>query len=115
MPPGKENEFCQYHDDSKCQATCQVPEHCEVGRRLLDKIRKATTYEEQKKNREELVTVLDDNSFSLTTKFCYNGSSTIIKAVLEEVPDGVEIIADQLDKVKHIDLSDRSQSSSSSS
>ena len=81
-----------------------------MGRRLLDKIRKATTYEEQKKNREELVTVLDDNSFSLTTKFCYNGSSTIIKAVLEEVPDGVEIIADQLDKVKHIDLSDPSQS-----
>ena len=110
MPPGKQNEFSEYHDDSKCQASCQVPEHCEVGRRLLAKIRKATTYEEQKKNREELVTVLDDNSFSLTTKFCYNGSSTIIKAVLEEVPDGVEIIADQLDKVKHIDLSDPSQS-----
>ena len=57
-----------------------------------------------------MVKVLDANNFSLVTKFCYNGSTTIIKAVLEEVPDGVEIISDQLNKVKHIDLSDPSQS-----
>ena len=111
MPPRREHtEFSKYKNDSKCLSACQAPEHCEVGRNLLSKIRNARRYEDQKKAREEMVKVLDDNNFSLATKFCFNGRTTIIKAVLEEVPDGVEIIADQLNKVKHIDLSDPSQS-----
>ena len=101
MPPRREDtEFSKYKNDSKCSSTCQVPEHCKVNRDLLSKIRDARTYEDQKKVREEMVKVLDGNNFSLATKFCYNGSATIIKAVLEEVPDGVEIITDQLNKVK---------------
>ena len=111
MPPQQEHtEFSEYKNFSKCSSTCHLQEYCQEGRNLLSRIRTAKTYEDQKKAREEMVKNLDENKFSLATKFCYNGSTTIIKAVLEEVPDGVEIIADQLNKVKHIDMSDPSQS-----
>ena len=43
-----------------------------------------------------MVKVLEDNKLSLATKFCYNGNTTITKAILEYE---VEIIADQLNKV----------------
>ena len=106
----KHTEFSKYKNDSRCLLTCQVQEHCEMVRNLLSDIREAQAYKEQKKAREEMVKVMDENKLSLATKFCYNGGTTIIKAVLEEVPDGVEIVADQLNKVKQVNMSDPSQS-----
>ena len=85
-----------------CIKDCKKTEICSKIRSLLPN---QGTTRQQKENLEELKKFLTEEDVSLATKICIGKEElkTVFRTVLEELPNGTEVISDQLDGLKASD------------
>ena len=97
--PETEGELpsCICEDDAICS---------EIRRLLPQQVRS----QQQKENLAELKNFLTEERVSLASKVCIGKRElkTVFRTVLEEIPNGTEVISDQLDGLKEADTGDLS-------
>ena len=100
-------EVLELGEEPPC--VCEKTDTCNKIRGLLP--HQGTT-QRQKENFEELKQILTEGGVSLATKICIGKGElkTVFRTVLEEFPNGTEVINGQLDGLKEADTGDLSAS-----
>ena len=83
----------------KCDGSKKDHEHCSVFRRFMPAISCKKLRETQKIIYKSFDTFLSQEGICLVTKMCYKKSNTVFRTILEEVPEGCDIVREQLDKL----------------
>ena len=88
---------------------CENDAICSEIRRLLPQ---QVRSQQQKENLAELKNFLTEERVSLASKICIGKGElkTVFRIVLEEIPNGTEVIRNQLDGLKEVDTGDLSSS-----
>ena len=91
-------------DNGKCKKNCNTETQCGLFRKCMNGIIKARTRSDKSNMKRDLTQFLTSENICLVMKPCYNSNQkTILRIILEEVPNGNEIIHEQLEGLREFD------------
>ena len=90
-------------DPQKCDESKEDHKHCSVFRRFMHAINCKKNREKQKILYKSFDSFLSQENICLVAKMCYKKWSTVLRTILEEVPEGCDIVREQLDKLSAVD------------